>query len=58
MRKFACFIKFKESFGKIFGFLFLSVDERNSWNETLHLVESDKNRKRLDDAIAEMKKNK
>lgn len=36
----------------------LSMAEYNSWNETLHLIKSDKNRKRLDDAITEMKKGK
>jgi antitoxin YefM len=36
----------------------LSMAEYNSWNETLHLIKSDKNRKRLDDAIVEMKKSK
>ncbi|HMG83815.1 MAG TPA: type II toxin-antitoxin system prevent-host-death family antitoxin [Ferruginibacter sp.] len=36
----------------------LSMDEYNSWNETMHLIKSDKNRKRLDEAITEMKKGK
>lgn len=36
----------------------LSMAEYNSWNETLHLIKSDKNRKRLDEAITEMKKGK
>jgi antitoxin YefM len=36
----------------------LSLDEYNSWNETMHLIKSDKNRKRLDEAITEMKKGK
>jgi antitoxin YefM len=36
----------------------LSMAQYNSWNETMHLIKSDKNRKRLDDAIAEMKRGK
>lgn len=36
----------------------LSMSEYNSWNETLFLIKSEKNRKRLEEAIDEMKKGK
>ncbi len=36
----------------------LSLDEYNSMYETLHLLKSSKNQKRLDQAIKEMKENK
>lgn len=36
----------------------LSMSEYNSWNETLFLIKSEKNRKRLEESIDEMKKGK
>ena len=34
------------------------MSEYNLWNETLFLIKSEKNRKRLEEAIDEMKKGK
>jgi antitoxin YefM len=36
----------------------MSLDEYNSINETLHLISSESNQKRLDESIAEMRSGK